>query len=419
MKTENRTRTLIIIALAAGYAARMFLMATTYSGDLGYIYGPPLIWTEHGYFNVYAHMNAFGWDTSQMIYYPPGMLLISASFEKIISLIFPSFPTWVLLLREGDTAAAMADPARFYYLFLMKLPSLACDALLVKLLLRMRDRIPVGYTLFFWVLNPFVIHDLYMVGQFDSIVALPVCAAMYHYYSGRHQRVSVYLGIAAAIKTFPLIVVFCHALISGRSHGEKIRLLVIGGIIPLMLTLPFLIGGDFTVLRSYFASGVGVESTSGGGLVNLLLRMTPVAAVLAIILVRRKGYSDYLPRAAIALLFMLILTVRFEDRYVLWVIAPLMIYAAGGGTPRLWVILVVVFSNLSTFTYYGELVTQVFSPLAGGPVSTGWIADYCAGHGLPMPHKIFKILMKTAMVIITVKILFGGRAAAGGKTSPR
>lgn len=404
MGTDAREKKIIAVLFAAGMLIRIFFMCTTYFGDIYYIYMPPMLWTEHGHFNIYDYIKQHGQMLNGWIYYPPALFFVVSGTIKSITAVLPGFPQWIELLNRGDIANAMADPSRFQYLFAMKLPFLLCDAAATAILLRIGRPNIRKFIVAFWILNPQVIHTTYIVGQFDVLIALCMAAAILLFYRDKQIASSLVLGAATALKVFPGIVLFLQSFTGGKKPGRMILLFMLGILISVALTVPFLLHRGTGVLESYFTYP-GIGSAEGGGVAKFFIRLTPVILLSFYMLAKQRSHPDFLTDATVVLLSTFLLTVRFEDRYLLWIYPAVIIYASQDKKTALLPILILIFVNLSTLTFYSDVITNVFSPLAGKPLHINWIPEYCAAHGLIAPHKIFKISTKLFMAILVFRIL--------------
>ncbi len=249
------------------------------------------------------------------------------------------------------------------------------------------------------------------------MIAFCMSYSLLLYYRDKKIGTSLVLGTAAALKVIPGVVLFIHSFVSDRRYTGKILLFLLGISISLVLTIPFIIHGDMSVIEAY-VTNPGIGAAGSGNIIKLMIRLSPLMIVSLIVLVRSRLWHDYLPDAMIVLIAVFILTVCFEDRYILWIYPAIIIYAAKERKAALLPIVILLLVNLSTLTFYSGVTTNAFSPLAGRPLHIDWIPEYCAAHGLIAPHKIFKTLTKLFMAILVIRILFQKRnTSCSGKAN--
>ena len=127
-------------------------------------------------------------------------------------------------------------------IFWFKLPYLFFDvgiAYLLSLLFKdqKRKRLAAGL----WLINPVAIYTSFMMGQFDVVPTMMVVAGLVLIARfGRRELGVVAIGLGAAYKMYPLLLLPLVVFYVGKGLVEKLKLFILG-VLPYFLTiLPFL-----------------------------------------------------------------------------------------------------------------------------------------------------------------------------------
>jgi hypothetical protein len=135
----------------------------------------------------------------------------------------------------------------FMTLFIFKLPYLACDyaiGYIIFLILRAKPQEALS-ALKVWMLNPFVLHSAYMLGQSDLIPVLFVMLAVWAVFKRSNYLAVISLCLASATKGYPVILLPALIILATDTFTEQLRLVAIS------ITMFFLIVAPF-----YFSSGL-------------------------------------------------------------------------------------------------------------------------------------------------------------------
>jgi len=196
-----------------------------------------------------------------------------------------------------------------YYLLVLKLPYLLSDILTGFLLFKIFKRPQI---LWVWLLNPFSLYSIYVQGNFDII---PVMLVVLSYYFLQKQRLIFsffILGIAIALKMFPIIFLpFFLAKLPKNIKIYFVSLLFSG--LPLLLScLPFLSTSSF------------ISSFVGSGLTQKILELKyfsiPIFPLvfLAIFLFYLRHSQTKLELCLLALMFSFFALVKFHPQWLIW-----------------------------------------------------------------------------------------------------
>lgn len=186
--------------------------------------------------------------------YPPLTYFISGIFYLVISpLAGMDYSQW--LKSTGD---AMYSPYIFRYLFLMKIPLIFFEVLTGFLLIKLiRDEKKKQISLILWFFNPINIYVVSIMGQFDIIPAFLTVLALYFASKEKMYLAAIAIGLGAAMKTYPLLLLPFLALSSKKSWFHTIKVFLLGLVPYLVFTLPVL--GSKPYHDSVLVSGLSMR----------------------------------------------------------------------------------------------------------------------------------------------------------------
>lgn len=139
--------------------------------------------------------------------------------------------------------------------WILKIPYLLIDIFILYLLLKLSKKAIQKKILIFWWLNPIVIFSTYALGQLEIILSL--CAVLSIYSVKKSNTLSILsLGAGVAYKSMTLPLLIPSTLILVNGFIKRIKLLLIGLSIPVLLGLVFLLPTNSKVTNNYFPSGI-------------------------------------------------------------------------------------------------------------------------------------------------------------------
>lgn len=293
--------------------------------------------------------------------YPPLTYFTLGSFMWILKPFYGGdFVNWIGGYGN-DILSVLTHPSAFRYLFLMKIPYLVFDILMLFGLYKFavkdedRDRI-----LKYWWLNPIVIFLPYMWGQFDIIPAAISVLAVW--VMRKHPvRGALLLGLAASFKNYPLMFLPVVILSVAKDWKQGVQMFL-GGILPFVLTtLPFAWHTFFrdTVLFSWqsqkmldFMFGIGGDI----GVYPFVIGYSLIAF-----------WSFYVARAKhdaigpiVMSLFWYYATTNFHQQWFLWLLPFLVIYAVRITTFRPMLLWITIIFFLRLVSLQGNVTTEIF-----------------------------------------------------------
>jgi uncharacterized membrane protein len=305
---------------------------------------------------------------------------------------------------EGASWTPLNDAARRYYRGFTSLVALLMGAIVVLTVVALRVlRRPAGAVLLalaIVALSPALLGEL-LPERFDVWPAALTAAALAAA-AGRHYRLGgAFLGIGAAAKIYPALLLPVLALVAFRERGarEAFAVAATGVAVTVAVFLPFAVAdfaGTWASIRSQFPGGLQIESLAssvlvlvgagdysthgaGGGLIridlggpgvgattiamNVLLAATLCLAWISLFRSRHDAREDLVRFAAGTVAVLLVLGTVLSPQYVVWLI-PLIPLVGGrrGIAAALLFVVAAVLTNVwipdRYFEYQGELSAQ-------------------------------------------------------------
>jgi len=186
------------------------------------------------------------------LHYPPVIYVLYNTHRYVNAWMFsPNFQGW---LNDSSFLHLENNPSMFRDLFVMKLPILLFDFLAAMLLIALA---PIGrkrLAAALWLLNPFSIYAIYFFGQFDIIAAFFVLLSIYLWRKNKLTFAYGILGLAAAVKVFPLLLLPIFLIYDGRSILKKISGVISFAVVFLLCLAPILT--SVVALKSVFLSNL-------------------------------------------------------------------------------------------------------------------------------------------------------------------
>lgn len=293
--------------------------------------------------------------------YPPLTYFTLGSFMWLLKPLYGGeFVTWIQGYGN-DITSVLTHPHVFRYLFLMKLPYLAFDLLmlsaLTKFAISAREK---SKLLLYWWLNPIVIFLPYMWGQFDIIPAALTVLAVWHMRQKPVQG-ALLLGIAASFKNYPLMFLPLITLAVAKDWKQGVKMIVAGLAPFVATTLPFVSHAFFrdTVLFSWqsqkmldFMWGIGGDD----GVYPFVIGYTLIAFWTY---QYARSRRDAVGPIVLSLLWYYA-TTNFHQQWFMWVLPFLVLYAVKSASfvPMLLWMVVLFFGRL--IEIQANVTTELF-----------------------------------------------------------
>lgn len=293
--------------------------------------------------------------------YPP---LTYFTLGGIMTALKPLYGTEFVSWIQGygnDTLSVITHPHVFRYLFLMKIPYLIFDILMLFGLFKFARTIQEQkYVMAFWWLNPITIYLPYIWGQFDIIPASLTVLALYVLAKRPHWGTFI-LGIAASYKSYPLMLLPLIVLARAKTWRQALTMTLVGLAPFALTTLPYA-GHEFfrsTVLVSWqsqkmldFMWGIGGDT----GIYPFVIGYTLIAFWTF-------SYARVKQNSLVPIIMSLLLyfaTTNFHQQWFLWVLPFLLIYSLKNISFRPIFYTLIALFFLRLISLQGNVTTELF-----------------------------------------------------------
>lgn len=249
-----------------GLFIRFLIMPFSFHGDdIFYTYYFPYKFIEQGTWNPYL-LSKMSFPHNP--YYPPVIFLVIPFFFFLfkpflpeIHNLFSGYESWAF--TGGANTIHYVDTFSNYQLlrtlFIFKLPYLIFDFGIAWLVLKMLKNKEKEKLLFYkvWMLNPFILHSCYALGQVDIIPAFLIMAVVYCIYNNRKYCASILLSFAILTKIFPAVLLPPTILLLGDNFKQRLKLFLLILAMSFLIILPFYLSSPKAILEALFFGGRG------------------------------------------------------------------------------------------------------------------------------------------------------------------
>ena len=257
------------------------------------------------------------------LHYPPVIYVLYNTHRFVNGWMFsPNFQTW---LNDTSFLHLENNPDIFRDLLVMKLPILLFDFLTAFLLIMLAPFGKKRLAAALWLLNPFSLYAIYTFSQFDIIAAFLVLLSIFLWHKNKFTWVYAALGLAAAVKVFPLLLLPVFLIYDPRSLIKRILGVGTFALVFLLCLAPILT--SVIALKSVFLSnltgGLFKASIDLGGDKFLPIYLAVYLIILASL------FLGYIKKPAIEAVIFILLTFLlvlsdFHPQWMVWIM-PLMI----------------------------------------------------------------------------------------------
>lgn len=256
----------------------MAVMPFTLHGDIIFLHTTPHL-LAHGEWNVYELGVA---DLGQEGYYPPLTMLLFGFFQYIFGTLFSGYEAFTHALLKIGEANILTSPHLYSSLFLMKVPYLVVDCILIFVCQKiLSDESQKKVFVVLWGLNPLVIYVTYMMGQYDLFPAFCVVLACHLALKpGKAHWACLSISAGCLLKIFPIVFLPVVVLACSRNLKDFIRLSLYG-ILPVIFfyQLFYLLSGD-AVIKLFYDMNYNIRLADDWGF--LILRFSQAAIYLGV-----------------------------------------------------------------------------------------------------------------------------------------
>ncbi len=359
----------VLIGAAIFY---VFVAPFFFHPDLKIIYSlAGFLWQGVG--NIYAHYSAYPhlFPLGPFVYPPLAYFLLGGLYPLIKFLGGPGFGTW---LTMGNTAVQVEGIFRF--ILAIKLSLIAAHLLSGWLLMKLVSADKKNLAGLVWFFNPISIYIVALMGQIDGLAVFFIILALM---SAKNRSVwgAVSLGLGAAIKSFPLLLLPIYVILVAKSWKQRIILGAAG-----LLAYGLWIAGFLNTPGFYsqaLASGLS-KSVLTAGVPSLLI------VIVAMAFIRHQGQVEKLNNYFLLAALAVLAGIHFHPQWAMWALPMVVIYVVrarkwwwGGLFLGGWVANVLSFPD--KFLTYGLLVpfdySVIFLPSVVTPVILGNILIFC------------------------------------------
>lgn len=237
--------------------------------------------------------------------YPP-LTYLSFGLEQILLKPFlPSdFSSWI-----NDWGGKQNSyPNLFYFMLILKIPYIFFDLGIGFILLKIYNR----KILSFWLFNPLSLYLIYVLSNFDIIPVFFSVLALYFLKKSRFTLTYIFLGIAFALKIYPLLF-FPFFIFYYRLNIKKI----------IQNTFIFLLPAIISIIPYVFNSAF-LNSISGSGLTQKIIEFKilnfPVYPVIYLTALAVYFFSKNknLEKTFLFLFLTFVVFVDFHPQWLLW-----------------------------------------------------------------------------------------------------
>ena len=391
--------------LLVGLAIRLILMPIAAHGDLIFlVWASSFIAFRSAVWNPYFAVAAI--NPAWVPNYTVPFLFLEAAVLRLASFLIPDLPAFTAQLNLGDPLNPFLAGSPYYLyphihelLMLAKLPYLIFDISTGIVLSLVRGGTSKSNFLFrFWMLNPVAIFASFIFGQFDIIPTFFMVLAIYFINKLKFDAAAISLGLGAAFKTWPLLLL--PTLVLGLAHSsvERVRL-TFWGIVPFLITsLPFITDKAYVQAVLLNEQSLRIAAaTINVGTFDMFAIFVAAYAVIVLHCFNSPRTPSVIWRWMFAILLSFYSLSLFNPQWFVWV-APLAGLASASNRKMLWYyVLLCVCFLVYTFNWGTALAGNLFAPL-----------DPTFFRSLPAPKDLIAQIMDSNRFILLFRSVFTG-----------
>jgi hypothetical protein len=375
------------LALILGVALRLVLMPITYHQDLlghsivGYFFAYKGVVNIYDYLFYLPPTNPLvkNIGVTDIFIYPPLTYYTLGIFRLIVKpFADPNFIPWTWT----HLSSLYSYPGLGWQLFLFKFPYLFVDGACAFILAGLFDDVKkkkAAFTL--WMFNPVTIYATFMVGQIDI---LPVFFTLLTCLLVKRKRFSwalFALGIGAAYKTYPLLLIPPAAFLLGETFWKKVKLLLVG-LFPYVLAIaPYLGSKGFRAMVLFGPKETKMlfmswPVTAAEGIFPFILVLM-VIYLISYFSKRKLNIETYF----LSILLLIFSVTHYHPQWFLWV-TPFLIWAMVAKSFKYFEIVIVLAVSWLIITLFFEpslswgLFAPIWPALAKAPGLTDVLTKY-------------------------------------------
>jgi hypothetical protein len=272
----SRDRRIVLAVLLAGLFLRVLPMPFTMHADPRFVGDLPAM-----HFDAQAAVRGDVVGEGLSPLYPPLAYLTMRAYQIIIGPLLPDLDGFDNTGRDA-WRNWFEHPHLFQRLLLLKAWIIPFDLVGGLLLMRLgRSAREAKWLAAYWFLNPVLIYTGYVHGQFDVVPACFSVLALWLLGRGRALGAALALGVGAAYKTYPLLLLPPLALLAGRDLWGMVRLMA-AGVAPWLAGQLLLPSGTLAVSHPFYAGAFVARYDAGYGQVSYLFVIGYTALMWAV-----------------------------------------------------------------------------------------------------------------------------------------
>lgn len=350
----------LIPFLLLALGLRLIIIPLTLHNDFkAYNLAAYFIAQKHEIWTFYDHISALPrTDPLVGIYgdgqfnYPPLAYLSHGAFNFLLGPLYP-WDAFSKLIYDFDHFRG--SPNSVWLLYLLKFPYLVADGfglwLIRKLAATDKSRWQLSLV---WLFNPINLYSAYMMGQFDIFIGVLTLAALVVTAKNKPGLGSVFLGLAAGFKVFPLIML-------PFLPGNKIKNCALGLLTYLAVLLPYL---GSTAFKHYALLASQADKPLYAKIMVSGSQYLPVFIVGVILLLWWNYYSKKQDQPAwvwlSAPLLLFFSVTHFHPQWMAWLAPFLSLAWVSKPTARLPILIILVCYLLIIFSFDPSLNLGLF-----------------------------------------------------------
>ncbi len=272
--------------------------------------------------NLYQYLanHALSLPYTDTFNYPPLVYFVFGSFQLALRpLLGSDFVHW--LFDWGPEQ--ILNPHLFRYLFILKLPYLVLDLATAFLLTSFfKTEAQKKKVFVLWLFNPVVWYALYGLSHFDILPAFLVLWSMAWLNQNKVWHSGLFLGLAAAFKTYPLLLLPFLAILASRRLKKIIFVFLAGMGLYLATLLPFFNSGEFrqSVLFSGLSQRLFQAGINLGFGENLIIFVVLVTGLFFFIQKTWPGRREKTIPVFLAVLLLIFSLSHFHPQWIVWLL---------------------------------------------------------------------------------------------------
>lgn len=178
-----------------------------------------------------------------------------------------------------------------------------------------------------WIFNPLVLIADYSMGHFDVIPTFFVILSLFFIFKNNPYLASLAIGMGGATKFFPFLFLPFIVLLYGKNFLEKFKLLLIGILPMVLVSLPYLRSPVFksNVLASPESQKALFAGVKVSGADTLYIFTIGYILILIFAIIHKAKGFEFIWKYFFAVLLLFLAITHFHPQWFLWV-TPFLIF---------------------------------------------------------------------------------------------